>query len=295
MKKILTSILLIIILTTGCSYRELNDLAIANSIGIDYVDNQYIVTVQVLNLKKESEENEQEKAVIYKATGETLATAFRNISLGYPKTLYLGHLELVILGQSMLDKDLRETFDYFLRSPEARNEFDVLFNPTGSANEILEPAKEKANSFPSKEIISTIENSMNRQGTTVKMNMEQFLALELEKGIDPVCTTIETIDDEPKLTGIIALNNNHSNFKLSKKQAIAYNIFNENFYDIIVKLTYKDELMDFAIVKPTVDIKMDFKKELNIDIKVKLSSQISEVRQKINLEDTKIQKELEKK
>ena len=42
MKKLL--LLLIICLSfTGCSYKELNELAIANSIGIDYEDGKYCI------------------------------------------------------------------------------------------------------------------------------------------------------------------------------------------------------------------------------------------------------------
>ena len=61
MKKLFkTSIILIIILlTTSCSYRELNDLAIASSLGIDYEDNSYIISAEIMDVEKKEKEDSQ--------------------------------------------------------------------------------------------------------------------------------------------------------------------------------------------------------------------------------------------
>ena len=58
--KIKKLLLTLIILTTlffmsGCSYKELNDLAIASAIGIDYENNEFIITSQILNFQKSEE------------------------------------------------------------------------------------------------------------------------------------------------------------------------------------------------------------------------------------------------
>ena len=50
MKKII--ILISILLLTGCSYIELNKLAIVSALGIDYKDNKYEVTAQVMDIQK---------------------------------------------------------------------------------------------------------------------------------------------------------------------------------------------------------------------------------------------------
>lgn len=46
MKKIIILIITIFLLS-GCSYRELNDLAIISAIGIDYDNNEFKLTAQV--------------------------------------------------------------------------------------------------------------------------------------------------------------------------------------------------------------------------------------------------------
>ena len=54
MKKIITLTILLIFLCTGCTYSEINDLAIANSVGIDYEDGIYTITLQIMDLNTEN-------------------------------------------------------------------------------------------------------------------------------------------------------------------------------------------------------------------------------------------------
>lgn len=296
MKKIKFLLLIILIFLTGCSYRELNELAIGSALGIDYINNEYLITVQVLNLKKSGETSEQENSIIYKATGKTIAGAIRNISLAYPKTIYFGHLELVILGNSTLDKNIGDLFDFFIRSPETRDDFDVIVNPNGSANEILDPVEQKANSFPSKEIVNTIENSMSKQGSTVKVNMEELISNYLQKGLDPVLTSIERINNENKLTGIIAFDDDKPGniVKSSTESAMAYNLIKENFYDILITTPYKDTTVDLLIMTPKTNIDMNIKKNnIDIVINIKTSIHVSEIKIPANLEDSDVQKEIQ--
>ena len=49
MKKILI-IILTLLLCTGCfDYKEINDLAIINAIGVDYENDEYVITLEILN------------------------------------------------------------------------------------------------------------------------------------------------------------------------------------------------------------------------------------------------------
>ena len=67
MKKIILVIIITIFLTTSCSYVELNNIAIANTLAVDFIDGNYEVTIQILDLKKDANgNNDSEKDVIYK-------------------------------------------------------------------------------------------------------------------------------------------------------------------------------------------------------------------------------------
>ena len=93
MKKIkIILILVLTILISGCSYKELNDLAIASALGIDYENNEYIISAQIMELKKQEKEDTS-SALIYLGKGKTISEALRNISLKYPN--YFGFLLLL--------------------------------------------------------------------------------------------------------------------------------------------------------------------------------------------------------
>lgn len=289
-------LLIIILLTTGCSYRELNKLAITSALGIDHIDNEYTITIQVLDLKKEGESNESEKSVIYQATGPNIPSAVRNLSLSYPKEVYLGHLKVVILGKSTKNEDIKLLFDYFLRSPETRNDFEVLFAPNSDAKEILNKEENNEESFSTEEIINSLENSMNRQGTTAKINMEELVSTYLKKGIDPVLTTIEKGDkiNNYQLNGLAAFSSNSNKyFKLSKEESIAYNMINQNFYDIVIPTEYRNQKLNLLLLNPKSEIKMEIKNnKIKVDINIETATQIAESNNKINFENSKVQKEV---
>lgn len=295
MKKLITLICIIIILLTGCSYVELNNLAIANAIGIDYEDGLYNITVQILDLNQNSNGGSQTKTIVYEGKGKTITNAFRNVSLSYPKMLYLGHLKLAILGNTILESEIETMFDYFLRSPSTRNDFEVLINPNGSAKDILNKESEKPDSTTTKEILESLETSRLRQGTANKVNMEELISLFLENKTSPVLTAIETEDKKNKLTGMVALDSkNKKIIKLKNSSVIAYNLINNNFFDIDVNISYEDTLMDILLLRPKNGISVDINgNSLIVNINVNTSAQPAEIRKDINLEDKNVQNKIQ--
>ena len=159
MKKIkIILILVITILISGCSYKELNDLAIASALGIDYQNNEYIISAQIMELKKQEKEDTS-SALIYLGKGKTISEALRNISLKYPNYLYLGHLELIIIGKGEIKHGINNSLDYFIRTSDARNDALILVSTKNKAYEIINPNEETKEEFPVKDIVTTIKNS----------------------------------------------------------------------------------------------------------------------------------------
>ena len=56
-------LILVILLLTGCSdYRELTDMAIISNLGIDKVDEEFHITVQILNSKSNSNDDSKKNS-----------------------------------------------------------------------------------------------------------------------------------------------------------------------------------------------------------------------------------------
>ena len=277
MKKIIILIISLIFLCTGCTYSEINDLAIANSVGIDYEDGIYTITLQIMDLNTESNRssNIDENTLMYVGKGNSIPTAIRNISLKYPNTVYLGHLELMVIGKGMVEYNIEKTFDYFMRSPEARSETYLLISTKYKANEILDTNDENKESFPTRDIITTIENSTKRNGRINEVSMEDFIATNLKKGIDPIVPVIKESKNpnkdfkNTKIIGMSVFKNNKLIDILDDKAIIAYNIINNNYQDIIINTKYKDDKASIILINPKNNFKVKVNaNELNIYINI---------------------------
>ena len=113
MKKLLIFILIIF---TGCTnIKDINNLAIVNEIAIDYKDN-YIVNIKILN-------NENE---IITLKCRSLDQCFNNLSSKISKEIYLTHLDLLVLSNSIEEKQLKKIINFFLKEDTSRNSFEVI-------------------------------------------------------------------------------------------------------------------------------------------------------------------------
>lgn len=277
MKKTIILTISLIFLCTGCTYSEINDLAIANSVGIDYEDGIYTITLQIMDLNTENNRssNIDENTLMYVGKGNSIPTAIRNISLKYPNTVYLGHLELMVIGKGMVEYNIEKTFDYFMRSPEARSETYLLISTKYKANEILDTNNENKESFPTRDIITTIENSTKRNGRINEVSMEDFIATNLKKGIDPIVPVIKESKNpnkdfkNTKIIGMSVFKNNKLIDILDDKAIIAYNIINNNYQDIIINTKYKDDKASIILINPKNSFKVKVNaNELNIYINI---------------------------
>lgn len=299
MKKIIFFFLILFSLS-GCSYKELNDLAIASALGIDYENGIYTISAQILNLKKSGSEDTNTSTLLYEASGPTIAEAIRNIGLKYPNTLYLGHLELVIIGKGEIEHGINHSFDYFIRTSETRNDAILLISTENTAKEILNPNDEKEEEFPAKDILTTIENSMKRNGKVVNKNFEEFTSNYLEPGMVQTVTSIKNEKNPNKdyknsvLEGIAIFNKEKYIGLLSENSAVAYNILNENFYDIDITVPYKEEYISVAAFDPKSSVELKIKdNKIIANIAIRIDGHILEYEENRNLTEKKILTEVE--
>ena len=88
--KLIIFISLLFILTGCYNYSELNELAIANGISIDYKDNKYIVSILMANSHKDTNNTSENQAStsLFQGEGSTIDEAITSLELTLPKKLY---------------------------------------------------------------------------------------------------------------------------------------------------------------------------------------------------------------
>lgn len=304
--KIKKLLLTLIILTTlffmsGCSYKELNDLAIASAIGIDYENNEFIITSQILNFQK-NEESSEENVILYEGKGETIGEAIRNTYLQYPNKLHMGHLELIVLNKNAANEKLTEISDYFIRSPEARSNCYFMISTEGSAKDILTPSEESEDTFTANKIVKIVEDTKKYQGITTLMTLDQISIAFLSKGTYPVITSLKYEKDEEKYsnvisTGLVVLKeDNKITDELTKEEATAYNIINKNLTDVMLSFEYQDNNLNVIIFNPSSKINVKIKdNKLKINIDLTLEGHISVINKKLDLQKKENIKDIEHK
>ena len=106
MKKIII-LLICLLLSTSCgNYRELENMGIATSIAIDYINNEYNINVEILT-KKEN--------IIINGKGNTFVSALENAASKSKYNLYFAHLECVLITKNV---NIEELSMFLLRNNE---------------------------------------------------------------------------------------------------------------------------------------------------------------------------------
>lgn len=216
MKIIKTFIFVIIIFSlTGCfDYKEINDYAIVSAISIDKSSKEnkkYTIGIQIMNAKKD-EESDTSSIAFYKSDGDTIYEGLEQILLDLPKELYLGHNEVLILGEDLLKEECALNFlDYFLRDSEVEKDSLVIVAKEEKAYNILKIIT-PLEAIPSRNLKETIKIADNFRGTLSSVTLDEFIASLSNNGEEPVLPSV-------KISGNIKKGEKNENISQSNPSA----------------------------------------------------------------------------
>ena len=109
MKKMIIPILILLLLTGYTPYVEVNDLVIVDMIGLEKVNDKYLLTVNTI---KEEKTDNATKSIYQVSTfeGNSLGSIFLKAKKINNKKAYYGHLKLVVFQSGLLDKEIINYF-----------------------------------------------------------------------------------------------------------------------------------------------------------------------------------------
>ncbi|PEJ56187.1 hypothetical protein CN692_18620 [Bacillus sp. AFS002410] len=128
MKKLLIIILLVfqLFVLTGCwGERTIIDQTLVTSFGIDFKDDQFVVTIQALNFSNIAKQESGALQVpapplIGQAKAKSIQEAFTKLESNSPIPLYYGHINSVILSKSVIEKKLKDVNSFISGRPLLR-------------------------------------------------------------------------------------------------------------------------------------------------------------------------------
>lgn len=268
MKKLILVIILII--STGCNYTELNQISIIPLLIIDKDKEEFKIDAVVID-------EEIDNFKIYHGKGKSLTNAINNLDLKLKKKMYLGHLGTIIVSESTAKDGVSSITDYFLKNENSRDNFYILISEDKNLKKIIQNIKDKNISLNN---INNIISTHKLSSPAINNTINKFIQNILDKGIEP---SLNYINEDLEVKDIAAFKNDKLLLKINEA-------------NIISVLKKESDKMILEIKNNTIiiqDLKVFYKKEKD---KIKISI-IGNFENKDNIEhlvNKKLKKEIEK-
>ena len=293
---LIASIIISIILTSCTGSRELDNLGIVLTTGIDKVDGQIILTHEVVVPKSNVSDrgNDQPNIEYVQSSGDTVFDATRNASLFFDRKLFLAHNRNIILGEELAKEGIGQIINFYVADNEPRETVILLVAKGSNAYDVMGINGGLANS-PSRYLSDLIGNYRVNlktrdftfheflryflQGENVVISIvEEIEALEVNKDVEkPSKTALDVaggaVFRKDKLIGYF-----------NGEEMKGFNFLVDEFENGLIVFETPDELVKVSIftatrgeytvlevksskVKKNLEIK-DEKLHLTIDVKV---------------------------
>lgn len=106
---------------------KLNMRVIITGIGVDYIDNQYQITSQLVLPENGAESGGISARISYiSSKGKSISECVQNTSYKLGKFTELSHVEFILVGETMKDHNLAGSLDYFFRNFKLKKSITLL-------------------------------------------------------------------------------------------------------------------------------------------------------------------------
>jgi len=177
-------------LLAGCwSSHEINDLVIVNEMGIDENNGNFDITLSIIKPNslfsttstEENNENQQNNYLIVTATGNSILDAISQLSRSLPGRIYMGHLDLVVIGENAARDKMESSLDILKRIADFRPNIHLLV-AKGSAKDMLRLQPQLNITLGM--VVRDLSKSNRYSSTKMVQDISQFLKQSSNPGSD---------------------------------------------------------------------------------------------------------------
>ncbi|SDN09456.1 spore germination protein KC [Psychrobacillus sp. OK028] len=192
MKRGIFILLILCIVLTGCwNRRELNELAITLAMGLDKIDDEYVVSAQVVVPSEVSMKGGKgtTPVTLIQGRGETVYEAIRKMTKSSSRKVYPGHLRMLVISESLASEGIGHPIDLISRDWELRSDFYVAIAKDSTAEEILNVLT-PLETIPANKMFNTLKVSEENWAATVGITLDQLITDLISNGKEAVLTGI---------------------------------------------------------------------------------------------------------
>ena len=194
-------LLLLALLLNGCwSKNELNELAVAVAIGVDKVDDEFEISIQVVEPSEVSAtqpSTNRTPVTTYHAKGSSVFEAVRRMTTLTPRKLYLAHVQMMIIGEELAQQGVSDALDFFARDHAIRNDFYIVVSSEKTPKQVLETLT-SLEKVPANKMHNSIEVSEREWASTSAVQLDELIKNLSSTGNNTVLSTI-TIQGKTEL------------------------------------------------------------------------------------------------
>ena len=270
MKKIILLISFILILSGCYDYKELS------GIGIDFIDNEYIVSLEITKSSKDGSSTEIETNVVT-GNDSNISNAFNKAMNMTDKEVYLEHVELLIISTELAEYGISDVFDYIVRDTTINSNYFVVVGD--NPKELLSTTME--NKSMSQVIVDTVSYT---QGDTSIDDLDIMAGKFITNKEDIALPYVSLDDNNINYSDIVYFNGDKMVGKINNKM---YSFLVLDTKDIL--FTRNNNTIKIYNKKISMEVKDNI-----IEINIKVDGQISKINKDVNLKDEDSYGKLEK-
>lgn len=265
MKKLIILIAVTIFLTGCYNYHEIEKTAIIDAISIDYENNLFKVTFEII--KSINADNLKLETNYVDGSGSSIVDAFNNTEIKIDSNPFFSHLSLLIINEEIVKNHFDEITDFILRNPKINNNIKLVAS-TNSAASIIKSQEEDA--ITSNLIKALVNNNYNN--TSIKnIDFDEIVDNHLSYGIDSAISLVKISDNNTYLfDGMIIID---KGIIFNSDLVLLFNILNNNCKNMIINND------NSSIKLLTSNTKIDLKrKKIDVLITAELSKNDKDIK-----------------
>ncbi|MNO86947.1 Spore germination protein B3 precursor [compost metagenome] len=309
----LISSLLMAVLTGCWNSKEFNEMSVVMAMGIDTVDDQYEISVQVVDPSQMSRNRPMDRSptIVFSKRADTIFEAIRKFTTESSRRMYMSHLKFVIFDEETAKKGIKEPLDFLFRDPEVRPDFYLAVVRDNSAKDTVTFVT-PTEVLPAMDMYKALKVSEKIWAPTSAVNVKDLLENFTKDGIEPVLTgirlrdlekgrTIDNVKKSPQhanyfFTGIGVFKGDRLIGWLDESKSKALTYITNRVSSTVASMDCPDSKGKFVVELINSKVKMRpeiIDDEPHISLVVDIEANIGEVTCKANLNDIRVFKDYE--
>ncbi|WP_028612616.1 Ger(x)C family spore germination protein [Paenibacillus harenae] len=194
----ITLIGLCLLMLAGCwSRRELDELLVVVGIGVDWEEGEYLVSFQTVNpseISMQKSTSDRPPVTLFQGRGKSVFEAARSLTAEAPRKVYMGHLQLLILSETLAKKGINDVLDGMLRDNEARMDFHIEIARGMKAEKLLK-LYTPLEKLPTHSMQRSLITSEKAWAPTVSVTLDEVMNRLSGEGFELALPGIQLIGD----------------------------------------------------------------------------------------------------